>query len=50
MTDPPKWLIPRDNRRLRQLTMADDENNGRRLLHFVVGLSILGGLATYLLL
>jgi hypothetical protein len=50
MTDPPKWLLPRDNRRLRQLTMADDENNGRRLLHFVVGLLILGGLAVYLLL
>jgi hypothetical protein len=42
--------IPRDNRRVRQLTMADGENNGRGLLHFVVGLSILGGLATYLLL
>ena len=50
MTDPPKWLMPRDNRRLRQLTMADDENNGRGLLHFVIGLSILGGLAAYLLL
>jgi hypothetical protein len=34
---------------LRQ-TMADDENNGRRLHHFVVGLLILGGLAVYLLL
>jgi hypothetical protein len=31
-----------------QLTMADDE--GRGLLHFVVGLLILGGLAAYLLL
>jgi hypothetical protein len=49
MTDPPEWLIPRNNRRLRQLTMAD-ENNGRGLLHFVVGLGILGGLAAYLLL
>jgi hypothetical protein len=32
----------------RQLTMADDEDRG--LLHFVVGLGILGGLAAYLLL
>ncbi len=50
MTHPPTGPIPTDNRRLRQLTMADDENNSRGLLHFVVGLSILGGLATYLLL
>jgi hypothetical protein len=50
MTHPPKGPIPRDNRRLRQLTMADDESNSRGLLHFVVGLSILSGLATYLLL
>jgi hypothetical protein len=50
MSNPPKWLIPRDNRRLPELTVADDENNSRGLLHFVVGLSILGGLAAYLLL
>jgi hypothetical protein len=30
--------------------MADDENNGRGLHYFVVGLLILGGLAAYLLL
>jgi hypothetical protein len=50
MTDPPKGPLPRNNRRLQQLTMADDENNGRGLLNFVVGLGILGGLAAYLLL
>jgi hypothetical protein len=50
MTNPPKWLIPRDNRRLGQLTMAYDEKSGRGLLHFAIGLSILSGLAAYLLL
>jgi hypothetical protein len=35
---------------LRQLTKADDENNGRGLHHLVVGLLILGGLGAYLLL